>query len=265
MRRNSLTISAEFSLIMTTPRTLALSICLILAGCAAPKQKTVPSPAAAAPEKAATVEFSVLKKSILSLARREWDYFGRQTVLFDGEEESIPHVGKWEDDEEAYAFRVNQYWRAVGKPELNGNHCSAPWSAAFISWVMQEAGVPEYQFTPAEAHWVYLSRIMTDAGSPDAAFVPRPIDEYSPQPGDLVCATRGNTALPLTGLELQPYLLEHAKLHCDIVVERQGDLLAAIGGNVRNSVSKTMLKLSPKGLMQPTSRRPWFMVLENRL
>jgi hypothetical protein len=249
---------------------LLLLICLALTACAG-HRKDGPTPSSARPgapakaKGAETAELSFMKRKILSLAQREWDYFGRQTVLFDGEEESIPHVGMWEDDREAYVVRVNWYWRAVEKPLLTGNHCREPWSAAFISWIMKEAGLSEYEFPPAEAHWIYLTQIMAMADDPAAAFLPRGIREYPPQPGDLICATRGQRDFPLAGLELQPYLIEHTKLHCDIVVERNGDTIESIGGNVRNSVSKTVQKLDKNGFLQPTQRRPWFMVLENRL
>jgi hypothetical protein len=202
---------------------------------------------------------------ILNLAKREWEFFGKQTVLFDGEEESIPHVGKWEDDGTTYAARVNWYWRAVGKPGLDGNDCKQPWSAAFVSWVMQEAGVPEYQFPAADAHRDYLVRIMNTAEYGGAGFVPHGIREYQPVPGDLICATRGRPGESLDGLSPRLVLLDHTKLHCDIVVERSGDFISVIGGNVRNSVSKTTMKLDRNGYVQPTERRPWFMALENRL
>lgn len=256
---------------MMNPKLLALSLCVALAGCAGQKKKPVPAPVQppqvqTQPQKSTAAELSEIKKEIISTAKREWDFFGRQTVVLDGDEESIPHVGKWEDDEEAYVYRVNWYWRAVGKPGLNGKDCRQPWSAAFISWIMREAGVPEYQFARAEAHWSYLTRIVADAGDPYAAFAPRSVDEYSPMPGDLICATRGNPeAAPIPGEDFRSVLQDHTKLHCDIVVERGGDTLAAIGGNVRNSVSKTLLKLDLNGLVRPTQRRPWFMVLENRL
>ena len=60
-------------------------------------------------------------------------------------------------------------------------------------------------------------------------------------------------------------IVEAAKHDCNIVVETNGQTLQAIGGNVRNSVSKTIVTLSPEGYLQPTSHRPWFLVIENRL
>jgi hypothetical protein len=208
---------------------------------------------------------SPLKRKILALARSEWVYFGQQNVVYQEAGESIPHVGFWEDDDVAHIYRVNRYWQAVGMPWITGKDCQQPWSAAFISWVMSTAGVPEEQFPPASAHWVYLTQIISKSDRPYRSFVPRVIKEYKPQPGDLICASRGFLAIPLIHDPTQVGLLKNAKIHCDIVLERKGQTLEAIGGNVRNSVSKSILTLDQDGYLQPTPSRPWFLVIENRL
>jgi hypothetical protein len=64
--------------------------------------------------------------------------------------------------------------------------------------------------------------------------------------------------------ELQD-LLYSWRMHCDIVVETSGQTLQAIGGNVRNSVSKTIMTLSPDGYVQFSRARPWVLIVENRL
>jgi hypothetical protein len=252
---------------------LLLAVCLALQGCAAkPKKRVTPAeaPAGLVPPELETEVLPPLrmrspKDRILAIARYEWNYFGRQNVVYGEEGESIPHVGYWEDDDEARIGRVNRYWRAVGKPALSGADCSQPWSAAFISWVMRLAGVPESVFPSAKAHWVYLYQIVANHQNPDALFYPRTIFEYQPGPGDLICAMRkSDTSLDIRRVP-RPEWLEHAQLHCDIVVERRGAILSAIGGNVRNSVSKSILQLSPGGYLQPTPARPWFLVIENRL
>lgn len=210
------------------------------------------------------IELPPTKDRILALAISEWFYFGRQSVIYDGDKESIPLVGFWED-ESPYAQRINQYWRAVGMPERTGRNCEQPWSAAFVSWVMATAGIPKERFPPSEAHWMYLSQIIRNAESPNAAFVPRRIHDYAPRPGDLICASRGSSTI--SPLLERPFLetMEHTKLHCDIVVEKHGRTLEAIGGNVRNSVSKNILKLDKNGHLRPIPRRPWFLIIENRL
>jgi hypothetical protein len=205
-----------------------------------------------------------LKKRILALSISEWIYFGRQIVVFKDHEESIPHVGLWEDDD-SRAFRINQYWRAVDRADLTGYDCQQPWSAAFVSWVMHTSGVPEEQFQAADAHWIYLNHWLRQAKDHKGSFIPRTLKEYPPRPGDLICANRDSTEWVFNPDTPYQELPEHIKLHCDIVVNRKGHTLEAIGGNVRNSVSKIILKLDKNGLLQPSSKRHWFMVVENRL
>jgi hypothetical protein len=174
-------------------------------------------------------------------------------------------VGYWEDDDYAHSDRVNQYWRAAYMPGLTGRDCRQPWSAAFISWVMNAAGVSDELFPPAQAHWIYLSHFIARARHAEPIFVPRTISEYSPRPGDLICAAREPGISSYVSAPPSPYLLENAKLHCDIVVDKDGQTLYAIGGNVRNSVSKSVMQLTPDGHLQPTRARQWFLVVENRL
>lgn len=206
-----------------------------------------------------------MRQAILSSAIREWEFFGRQTIILKKAEESIPHVGAWEDDGGVYSSRVNAYWRAVGEPQLNGMDCQMPWSAAFISWVMKNAGVPSYQFPPATAHWVYIARNIESASEPGRWFAPRRITDYSPRPGDLVCASRGGVRLRLNDGYASASQIQGLSSHCDIVVSQNGRTLDVIGGNVRNSVSRTTLELDGNGRLQVPSRRAWFIILENRL
>jgi len=203
------------------------------------------------------------KYRIVEAAKHEWIFFGRQAVVFDGDEESIPHVGIWEDDNPDHSDRINQYWRAVGAYRLSGYDCKEPWSAAFISWIMQAAAVPKYLFPPGSAHRTYLNHFLANADDPDAVLIPHTIQEYKPKPGDLICASRGKVRPTEVMNELPDSL--HSRLHCDIVVETDGQTLQAIGGNVRNSVSKTFLTLSPEGHLQFSRRLPWLLIIENRL
>jgi hypothetical protein len=205
------------------------------------------------------------KRAIIARANGEWQFFGRQTVLLRGRDESIPHVGDWEDDDALHSRRVNAYWRAAGHPEIDGMDCTKPWSAVFISWVMQRAGVPANQLQPAIAHWEYLAQSIEHAVLPGRWFVPRRVADYSPQPGDLICSTLGKRRARTIDGYISAERLRGSSTHCDLVVARRGRQLEAIGGNVRNSVSKVSVTLDGKGQLKRVPRRPWFMILQNRL
>jgi hypothetical protein len=205
------------------------------------------------------------KRAIIASADGEWRFFGRQTVVFRGRDESIPHVGDWEDDDPRHSQRVNAYWSAAGHPEIDGMDCTKPWSAVFITWVMRRAGVPESQLQPAIAHWEYLAQSIQDAGLPGRWFVPRRVADYSPRPGDLICSTLGKRRARTIDGYISAEGLRGTSTHCDLVVAKRGRELEAIGGNVRNSVSKVSLELDGKGRLKRVPRRPWFMILQNRL
>lgn len=244
----------------------SLALGLVLAGCAAPPLPPDGRPSwAGHPVGEPPPPAPAVRQALLAHADEEWRFFGRQVVVLRGDEESIPHVGAWEDDDGTYAGRVNAYWRVVGKPNVGGMDCQYPWSAAFVSWLMWQAGIPDEQFPAAPAHGIYIARIVNDSIYPGRFFVPRRVEDYSPEPGDLICAYRG-PLMPAVDYEpVSPDTFRGTNTHCDLVVTKTGQVLEAIGGNVRNSVSKSVLELDGVGRLQTVPRRTWFVVLQNRL
>ncbi|HEY6983108.1 DUF2272 domain-containing protein [Reyranella sp.] len=199
------------------------------------------------------------KTSMVLLAVAEWFRFGSQTVDFSnhGAKPQIERRGMQEGD--AFASkRVRDYWLSVGRPTLSGVNHEVPWSAAFISWDIESAGVPRDQFCPDARHTVYIERMVERARQPGAGFVPRRLDERKPEVGDLICASRDGGRTTLDNLDRGPG-------HCDIVVEVRSREVQAIGGNVDDSVSRSVFPLDDSGFLSPISGRTFFTVIENRL
>jgi hypothetical protein len=109
-------------------------------------------------------------------------------------------------------------------------------------------------------------------------FVPHPLETRAPQPGDLICATRRrDTDAVLRAIFLPTGPRAQASWdaaldamdfgHCDIVVasDRRRRTMSVIGGNVQDTVSKSLLPLDADGRPIRTIERPWFIVIENRL
>ena len=195
-----------------------------------------------------------IRANMLRLANQEWQAFGRQTIYrAPDRHEIIDPVGVWEDDRKGSGL-VAKYWRSIGE-NWTGLDGDKPWSAAFISWVMAEAGVPPQEMPAVATHASYLRAAI---GAENSHWRPHPPAEYVPRPGDLICATRAGQKV--TRFDDVP---QGATLHCDIVVYAGPGVLESIGGNVRNSVSKSERKLGPDGHLGTNEDRPWFLVLEN--
>lgn len=196
------------------------------------------------------------RESMVLLAVQEWFRFGRQTIDFT--RPGKPRLERPGVPETAAPQRINDYWKSVGEPRLTGLDTEVPWSAAFISWDIESAGVPRNLFCPDARHTIYVERMALRDRRPGAAFVPRPVGARAPRVGDLLCSARDGGGTTLENLNRGPG-------HCDIVVEVQPGKVHAIGGNVQDSVTRSVFPLDERGFLSPIAARPFFTVIENRL
>jgi hypothetical protein len=232
------------------------------------------------------------RAAVVRAALAEWDRWGRLTV--DGWPEALPVpaapenypnvLAYWEAvpegpgvirrHQQAYDEMMSglMVWQVEGAPQPALPSISIwahpAWSAAFVSYVMQRAGVPGYVFPPAAAHSTYIDALLFSwSGNPDgAAFRPHDPSEYTPVPGDLICADRSRSPL----YRWQDKLAEAGSfrpMHCDVVVASGGGLVQAIGGNVLDAVVLRRFPTDPDGraLPPPWDKPPFFVVFENRL
>src|SRR5216683_3922269 len=195
------------------------------------------------------------KTSMVLLAVGEWARFGQQVIIYSAD--AAPRTQQLGVKEREAPQRIQDYWASVGHPERSGLDDVA-WSAAFISWDIQSAGVPRDLFCPDQRHTIYVERLTERARRPGADFIPRRPDERAPEVGDLICSSRNGSGTTLDNLN-------RGAGHCDIVVEVRPGALAAIGGNVGDSVSRSVFPLDANGFLSPISARPHFTVIENRL
>jgi len=196
------------------------------------------------------------RESMVLLAVQEWFRFGRQTIDFTRAGE--PKLEILGVQETGAPQRINDYWKSVDQPKLTGLDTEVPWSAAFISWDIESAGVPRDLFCPDARHTIYVERMVLRERQPGAAFVPRPVAERAPRVGDLLCSARDGGGTTLQNLNRGPG-------HCDIVVDVQPGKVHAIGGNVHDSVTRSVFPLDARGFLSPIAARPFFTVIENRL
>lgn len=127
-----------------------------------------------------------------------------------------------------------------------------PWSAAFISWVMQRAGVPGFQ--ASANHFDYVRAARRDpSGSPY-----RFVEPMSAQlgVGDMLCAVRSNRVYGHDGLvKAIDGNATGLPMHCDMVVAVDDGKAYAIGGNVQQAVTLRILHVNAQGQLWGVPRR----------
>ncbi|TDK23343.1 DUF2272 domain-containing protein [Luteimonas aestuarii] len=156
--------------------------------------------------------------------------------------------------------RVVEYWRdsgllwqtqaasacggmeGIGAPAwCRGFVVDTPWSAAFVSWVMQQADVPGYRGSASHVH--YVRRAYRDPlGSAYRVSYPQ---GAKPVQGDLLCYARvASRTYGFDGLMAQLAGDDGGlNMHCDIVVGIADGMAYLVGGNVFDGVTMRMLAL----------------------
>jgi hypothetical protein len=146
----------------------------------------------------------------------------------------------------------NRAWSGPGGDDVNWVQ---PWSAAFVSWVMCEAGLGDMeQFRRSIAHRVYIDQAIRarDGEAPMAAYVAYDAGEERMEPGDLLCNSRAGKAYQTLDDRRRDFG-RYAPTHCDVVVksDERANRVFVIGGNVDQSVSLTILPLRREGARFP--------------
>ncbi|HEY5622783.1 MAG TPA: DUF2272 domain-containing protein [Gammaproteobacteria bacterium] len=218
------------------------------------------------------------RRRVVNAAIQEWGYFGFSVVdqttvrsIYPGAPRAIvrPSRPGYRDNVRT-ADDIGGYWAATGDgawiidrqnrrwkgPSGAGTRWQDPWSAAFISWVMCEAGLGDSsQFKRHIAHHAYIDQaiVARDRADRAAAYEAYDVGEQQILPGDMICTAREERYTTLN--ERRRQLGVGVRSHCDIVVQidLQQQRLLVIGGNVRGSVR---LKLWPtevgkSGHLQP--------------
>ena len=260
-------------LALATRTTAASSLLLALCACTTIDRGT-PSrsgPAAKAPDRA--IEVQDRRQRLVTIALQEWTLWGRPRIEASGKLLGRPEAAalvaprnEWEPD---YTSRVLMYWQVLrgsdfpAERALRKDGSMVAWSAVFISFLMHSAGIPREVFLPSARHWDYMKRAY-DFPDP-AGFQALDASTTAPRVGDLVCATRAWTATVVIRFAQLASQDSSGTYHCDLVVSVSPGLLGAIGGNVRDAVTWTDVKLDANGLLQPSPSRPWLAVLRNNL
>ena len=226
------------------------------------------------PRACRSLPLTAVSKRIVDISVQEWGFFG-----FPIRDEAATSAVEWAraiesdgdraffwrgffprlSDEEAgrVATSVAGYWAVTPEARMmvarqnaawsvpDAPRRSDPWSAAFISWVMCEAGLGEAErFQRAIAHHAYIDQAIRarQGSSPQAAFVAHDAGETAIAPSDLLCSARRPVYRTLA--ERRRQLGVGARTHCDIVVkvDEPAARIYAIGGNVGRAVSLKLLR-----------------------
>jgi hypothetical protein len=270
-------------------RSVVLAFVAVLAACA-PQRPVVPPPVPDTTPIAYPPETRARLMSILDAEWREWG----SRVIDARDKPFLDEDGPISEQDPAAFSKVLAYWGSVGEQDFIDRNKRAfirgsaagmctpgelaadgrdaiwgcePWSAAFISYVVRAAGIDRAEFPPSIGHRVYVDALIGIAArwGPQATFLAHEVEDYAPQPGDLICADRAARGPRISTLAERARELGASRpMHCDFVAQVAPGEVLAIGGNVAQGVTAVRYRTDASGRLVRNVRR-WFGVFQNRI
>ncbi|MEM8580107.1 MAG: DUF2272 domain-containing protein [Pseudomonadota bacterium] len=178
---------------------------------------------------------SEFAEEVVRLCRRELAFF---------------EDGKRKETEDPHFKRVGEYWELLDLP-YDGLRTDQPWSAAFVSWIMSNAGAGD-KFPYRQAHCHYFQHFNGSIPGQLYRALPPKSPDAIPEPGDVVHFGREyaksfdfeTAADKYAGDTFYPS-------HSDLIVsvDLAGNAATTIGGNLSDSVREDRIKLTSAGLL----------------
>lgn len=160
---------------------------------------------------------------LLEVCDAEWGFFGNSVLNLNG----TSCVGKKEYEDGAWQ-RIGDYWKLIGGgyQHLTGKDRGTAWSAAFISWCMNQSGAGS-KFPYSAGHAKYINQAIKNAknGTGNALLIGHPLKEYKLKVGDLIGYWRGDTKITFDNANQIGWYLSHT----DVVVEIAPGVAYSIG------------------------------------
>lgn len=169
----------------------------------------------------------------------------------------------WED-REPYSSYINEMWTSVSHPWLSGMDIGQPWSAAFISFILDNADYTKTKFDIRHSTYIHEA-IQNEITGADRDFWGYRISDAKPQVGDLVCQWRENK-ITFDEAETRSKFASHT----DLVIAVRPRAVVTLGGNVVNAASgkrgvtveTKVFSLNPDGTLE--NKRRLFGIMKNR-
>jgi hypothetical protein len=188
---------------------------------------------------------SAFARRVASIAQEQHDRFH---LVNEADPQLCGEIKKWTEE--------------IGGTFVSCTSNQHPWSAVFVSWCVKASGATVSEFKFSKQHSVFVHRAIKNALNATGVFHGVEIAAHAPNVGDIIQHNRDGNR----------FTFDHARTHADykshsvIVVEvgddAEGPFALCIGGNERDSVRETLVRLTPEGFIRQRGRSPYICVIK---
>ena len=162
--------------------------------------------------------------------------------------------------EPALAKQIRKFWEEIG---LAFPGVSTPWSAVFVSSCVKQAGATKAEFTFAAAHAQFAFQAIHNETKQSGVFRGRELASHAPGVGDIIQNNRGGNGFDYAFAKTHKSYLSHSAIVIETGTDTAGRYALTIGGNESDSIRRTVVRLTPQGLIKQRPANPYICVIAN--
>lgn len=160
----------------------------------------------------------------------------------------------------ALCGQIRKYWTDLG---LGFTSCvNVPWSAVFVSWCVQSAGATAAEFTFAAAHSVFVHAAIRNATNGTGVFHGVDIGAAPAGVGDIIQNNRGGASHDFAFAKTHAFYTSHSAIVVQVAQDGGGPFAVTVGGNESDSVRRTIVRLTPGGLIRQRAGSPYIALIK---
>lgn len=160
----------------------------------------------------------------------------------------------------ALCKQIKKYWTDIG---IEFTSCvSVPWSAAFVSWCVKQAGATASEFKFADGHSKFVYKAIQDALNGPGVFHGLDISVYAPNIGDIIQNNRGGLSFDYAYARTHKNYQSHSAIVVETGQDTDGHYALTIGGNEGNSIRRTVVRLNLQGFIKQRGNNPFICVIQ---
>jgi hypothetical protein len=140
---------------------------------------------------------------------------------------------------------------------------SVPWSAAFVSWCVKQAGATKAEFKFAMGHAVFVNQAIKNALKGEGVFQGFNISVQKPAVGDIIQHNRGGTKFDFDFARTHTAYQSHSVIVIEVGQDSEGGFAFCIGGNESDSVRRSVVRLNSNGFIKQRDGNPFICVIKD--
>lgn len=156
--------------------------------------------------------------------------------------------------------QIKKYWTDIGIKFVS---CvSVPWSAAFVSFCVKQAGATAAEFKFADGHSVFVHAAIQNALNSVGVFHGLDISVHPPSVGDIIQNNRLGAKFDFAYARTHKHYSSHSAIVVETGQDTDGRYALTIGGNEGDAIRRKVVRLTKQGFVEQRPNNPFICVVK---